>query len=264
MRNVDIDKDTLQAAIINTFNLRSTLYDKGFIENSVHEVLSLPEFHDRYENFRRKSPFAKDISYQDCCNSINALMADLTYTDKIDIKAYGITLHLLRHGQDDENMLGGWSDTHLTKKGIEQIKSVCALLDNEYDIIVSSDLVRTRESAEIIGNELKKEISYDKGFRETNNGKLRNLSVKEFNELYPGLYYSSLKMDECYPEGESPRMFFNRVSTAFLSLLENNRNKKILLITHGGVITAINCLINGYPYSNKLKITPQPGSLIKY
>lgn len=55
--------------------------------------------------------------------------------------------------------------------------------------------------------------------------------------------------------------FYNRVCSAFLKLLKNNRGKKILLVTHGGVITIILAMINGYEYSTKLKITPKTASL---
>lgn len=78
---------------------------------------------------------------------------------------------------------------------------------------------------------------------------------------YPGLYYSSLGIDDHYPNGESPREFYVRVRNAFLKLLEENQSKKILLVTHGGVITIILAMINGYEYSTKLKIAPKTASL---
>ena len=108
------------------------------------------------------------------------------------------------------------------------------------------------------------EIKYDSDFRETNNGDLKDLTKQEFNEKYNGLYFSSLKMDQCYPNGESPNQFYKRIKDAFIKLLEENKNKKILLVTHGGVITVIMCLIYGLPYSNLLKITPKTGTILKF
>lgn len=130
-------------------------------------------------------------------------------------------------------------------------------------MLVASDLARARESASIIGSVLGKEFIYDEAFRETNNGDLRNLTLSECRERYPGLYFSSLKMDECYPNGESPDLFYKRISKAFVELLEHNRNKKILLVTHGGVIAVILCLVHGLRYSNQLQIAPMTGSLTK-
>ena len=39
--------------------------------------------------------------------------------------------------------------------------------------------------------------------------------------------YSSLNMDENYPNGESPNMFYDRVKAAFEHLLYTYRNKKV-------------------------------------
>lgn len=106
-------------------------------------------------------------------------------------------------------------------------------------------------------------IIFDSNFREVNNGDLKNLTKEEFNIKYPGLYFSSLRMDEKYPNGDSPNSFYERVSKAFVELLENNRSKKILLVTHGGVITVILCLLNGYKYSNTINIVPKAGTITK-
>ena len=92
-------------------------------------------------------------------------------------------------------------------------------------------------------------IVYDYNYREVNNGVLKNLTLEEFNNKYPN--------------GESPNDFYNRVYNAFLNLIENNRGKKILLVTHGGVITVLLCLVKGYKYSNYLKIVPNTGTITK-
>lgn len=85
----------------------------------------------------------------------------------------------------------------------------------------------------------------------------------KFINKFPGMFFSSLKMNECYPNGESPVRFYSRVKEAFMKLLNENRNKKILLVTHGGVIIIILSLIYGFHYSNLLKISPKTGSIIK-
>ena len=47
-------------------------------------------------------------------------------------------IYLLRHGRDDEDFLGGWSDNKLTSKGKKQIKEAAlhakftALMDKFY------------------------------------------------------------------------------------------------------------------------------------
>ena len=152
----------------------------------------------------------------------------------------------------------------LTDKGKEEVRNLLGDIDDHYDLFISSDLVRTKETSLILNSKLNMEIKYDSDFRETNNGDLKDLTKQEFNEKYNGLYFSSLKMDQCYPNGESPNQFYKRIKDAFIKLLEENKNKKILLVTHGGVITVIMCLIYGLPYSNLLKITPKTGTILKF
>lgn len=64
-------------------------------------------------------------------------------------------------------------------------------------------------------------------------------------EKYPGLFFSSLNMDEAYPNGESPNDFYMRIKKWFSEFSSNCHNMKgnILVVTHGGVINVV------YPYS---------------
>ena len=216
-----------------------------------------------YENYSRKNRFASEISFDMCREAVWAIFSDILYSEPISVKDYGVEIHLVRHGEDEKDKLGGWSDSHLTENGKAQILNLVSELDRDYNLLISSDLVRARESAMIIGKVLGKDFIFDASFRETNNGRLKNLTVEEFQKKYPGMYFSSLRMDECYPDGESPMSFYNRVLKATMRLLEENRNKKILLVTHGGVITVILCCIQGLEFSNLLKIAPPTGSVIR-
>ena len=198
-----------------------------------------------------------------CKAAVYDIFNKLEFKDKINLSEYDIELHIVRHGQDERNKLGGWSDNHLIEEGINQINNLKDEIDDYYDLFISSDLTRCKETSNIINEKLNMNIVYDFNYREVNNGNLKNLTLEEFNNKYPGLYFSSLDMDEKYPNGESPNDFYNRVSNAFIDLIENNRGKKILLVTHGGVITVLLCLIKGYKYSNYLKIVPNTGTITK-
>jgi len=263
LRERGYDKAIFNAAVINTFLNRGTPLDKSFVEDSLRKVFSFFRIKDLYENYSKKNRFASDISFEMCQEAVWAIFSDINYLEPISVKDYGVEIRLVRNGEDEEDKLGGLSDSHLTEKGKSQILNLISELDRDYDLLVSSDLVRAKESAMIISRALGKEFVFDSAFRETNNGKLKNLTVEEFKEQYPGLYFSSLKMDECYPEGESPISFYKRVSNALLRLLEENRNKKILLVTHGGVITVILCCVHGLAFSNQLKIVPSTGTITR-
>ena len=183
--------------------------------------------------------------------------------EKINLEDYNIELHLVRHGEDEQDKVGGWSDNHLTPKGIEEVKALLPLIDNSYDLFISSDLVRAKETSAILNTKLNMDIIYDSNYRECNNGIYKNKLKSELNAL--GVKrFKEMPMDEAFPGGDSPSMFYARVKKAFIGLLENNRNKKILLVCHGGIITIIMCLLNGIEYNNQLRIHPKTGTLTIY
>ena len=182
----------------------------------------------------------------------------------IDLKKYGIELDIVRHGEYLPTKVGGWTDDHLSNNGVKQIESLIEQLDDNYDIFISSDLNRAKESADILNKKLQMNIVYDFSIREINSGILNDMSIEDFYNKYPGMFFQTLEMDESFPEGESPNSFYERVKNAFIRILDENRNKKILMVTHGGVITIIYCLLNGYKYSNKMQIDIKTGSITKF
>lgn len=117
--------------------------------------------------------------------------------------------------------------------------------------IVSSDLVRTKHTAEIINEKLKIDVEYSKVWREMNNGDLAGMENSVAAIKYPNLYFSTLKMDERYPNGESPIEFFRRIEKEFYNLLENASEKEnIMIVTHSGVINIIYHIVNKVQWSN--------------
>lgn len=75
----------------------------------------------------------------------------------------------MRHGEDDNTRLGGWSNAGLSHAGTEQVKkSAEKLIMGNYNInhIFSSDLPRAKETAEIIADKLSIEARFICEFRD--------------------------------------------------------------------------------------------------
>lgn len=166
----------------------------------------------------------------------------------------------VRHGKDDDRYRGGWSNLNLTDEGVEQVMELAKHLKKykeEYNIsrIVSSDLQRALTTSKIIAKELNLSITKEEAIRETNNGDLAGMLNEEALLNYPGLFFSSLDMDEAYPNGESPREFYVRIKEWFGRFVDEHKNEKenILVVTHGGVINIIYHLVNKLEWSNKNK-----------
>lgn len=164
----------------------------------------------------------------------------------------------IRHGKDDDRYRGGWSNLDLIPEGMEQAKKLAKHLKenkSNYEIsqIVSSDLPRTMTTASYISEELGLPILKDFQLRETNNGDLAGMMNCEALIKYPGVFFNSLKMNESYPNGESPNDFYMRIRTWFKNFVNKYRkhDSNILVVTHSGVINIIYHIIRNIEWSNK-------------
>lgn len=171
-----------------------------------------------------------------------------------------MVIYLVRHGKDDDAYRGGWSQLGLIDEGINQAKLLADYLYENKDAfnintLISSDLKRATETAEEIGYKLGLPVLNSPECRETNNGALAGMLNTEALEKYPGLFFNTLRMDESYPEGESPLQFFNRIKVSFENLCNSIECRKtksnVMLVTHSGVINIIYYILYGLEWTNK-------------
>lgn len=182
-------------------------------------------------------------------------VCDAIKVDLVDLPRSSAKVTLVRHGEDEQCSIGGWSDNKLTENGILQAESLARTLSRDYDVILSSDLPRAKQTAEIIAAKLNCEIEYIADLREVNNGDFKNMSKRDFNARKCKRFVD-MNMNEAYPNGESPFNFYERIKAVFSKILQKYDEKKILVVTHGGVITVIECLIHNWQYSNLLRLAP--------
>lgn len=151
-------------------------------------------------------------------------------------------IYLMRHGQDNENYIGGWSNLSLTEEGIKGVEETAKWIKENLSIerIISSDVKRAVETSEIVNKYLNVEYTTDSNLREQNKGLLNGMLKEEADKLYPD--FSKTNEDTVYPEGESLRDLYNRISTYINKILELEDNT--LIITHRGVINMIYYILN--------------------
>ena len=151
---------------------------------------------------------------------------------------------LVRHGQAEHNVSdlnGGWSQTGLTELGRVQVHAAARRLSEELEgcsiRLVSSDLRRARQTAEIIGEALGVAPEYVAGVREFNNGVAAGKTKQESREFYVEPHEPLLDWQP-YPGAETWRRMYARVSEAMYELMENH-TVPMLIVTHGGTIVSI-------------------------
>ncbi len=145
-------------------------------------------------------------------------------------------IYFLRHGEDDEGYVGGWSNAELTETGRKQVQEICTFLGKlPIRRIVSSDIKRARMTASIVGEYLNLPVEYSSSFRELDKGLLTGLKKEEANRLYPD-FQSGVPVDQKYPNGESMMDLYERIKEL---LKEIEGWDQVLIVTHRGVINMI-------------------------
>lgn len=164
----------------------------------------------------------------------------------------------VRHGKDSDQHRGGWSQLDLLPEGKREAEALADHLvrhkeDYHFTKMITSDLKRAETTATVLAETLQLPLEKESTLRETNNGDLAGMLNSEADQKFPHLYFRSLAMDEHYPNGESPREFYQRIKTWFQRFLQENNNsdETQIVVTHGGVINIIYHLVNQIEWTNK-------------
>lgn len=154
-------------------------------------------------------------------------------------------LTLVRHGETEWNVtmqLQGHRDSSLTKLGRKQVEATAELLKGrKFDCLYSSDLRRALRTAEIVNQYHQLEIQLESGLRERMFGIMESLTRNQLKQRYPETYegYMNRVPDFPIPNGESLTDFNNRAISTLQTIAEQNQEKNILLITHGGILDCV-------------------------
>jgi broad specificity phosphatase PhoE len=158
-------------------------------------------------------------------------------------------LILLRHGQTDYNVDGrmqGHIDSHLTDAGHEQAAEAAPVLASlAPDRLVSSDLRRAVDTAEVVGAACGLPVKLDPRLRETHLGLWQGHTVAEIERDYPGAI-AAWRSDPAWapPEGESRIDVVARsrpvVDELDAELADSDGvSETVLLVAHGGLIAGL-------------------------
>ncbi len=153
-------------------------------------------------------------------------------------------IYLMRHGQDDETYVGGWSNVSLLPEGREEVKESASWIKDNLDIkrILVSDVVRAVQSAKIVSEVINVPYQLEEKLREQNKGLLNGIPKDDAYNNYPGYTDKEITVDTVFPEGESLRNLYERIREYLEELLKMQDDT--LLITHRGVINMIYFLLN--------------------
>ncbi|MDF2677281.1 MAG: phosphoglycerate mutase family protein [Bacillota bacterium] len=159
------------------------------------------------------------------------------------------TIYFTRHGETEWNKqcrFQGSKNSELTEKGILAAELLAERIEDiDLDIIISSPLKRAYHTAEIVRGSKKVDIIESSGFMEINLGDFEGMLYDEIkinsNELIKKI--EADPFNNSYPNGENLMGFYNRVEKTFINIIENYKNKKSLIVAHGGTLKCIESYI---------------------
>lgn len=155
-------------------------------------------------------------------------------------------LILVRHGEAEHlvrGMTGGWTDLPLTELGRIQSaqagERLSGLLSGTSFKLFGSDLVRARQTAEIIGRAVQQAPTLTPALRDANNGIAAHLTRAEAKKIKRPMTQPLMDWVP-FPEAESWRMMMGRVVSFLAGLPDGEaRPEVVVLVTHRNVISAI-------------------------
>ena len=163
-----------------------------------------------------------------------------------------MTLYLVRHCQTDWNReparCQGWAEVELNEAGRAQARDLGrAYAGRGIELVVSSHLVRARETAELIDAELGGELPFvvDPRLSESHRGEWETRRFSSIMREESETWRQYLEHPETFrfPGGESLAIQQRRVLACLRDCALDGRTA--LLVTHGGSIRLTRCFLEG-------------------
>lgn len=142
-------------------------------------------------------------------------------------------------------MVGSWTDWELSELGKKQAENIALHLKEELTnqkcVLYSSDLLRAKQVAELIGKYLGITPILRQELRERNLGKCCGQSVKWLKKFSTTERYID---DKCFSDAESRREEWNRLKPFFDEIM-NNEEEIIIIVSHGDLLSVFNTMFLG-------------------
>jgi len=151
---------------------------------------------------------------------------------------------IVRHGEtvwNTEGRMQGHLDSSLTDKGMQQAELLAdRLKDESFDCIYSSDLGRAVDTAQAVASMTDHAVVTDKRIREKSFGVLQGLTMAEQQAARDN-------GGDDLDSGECLTAFSERVMHFFDDIAAAHHGERVLVVTHGGVLSLFLRLCLGLP-----------------
>lgn len=146
---------------------------------------------------------------------------------------------LIRHGRQNSPLCN--VDVPLSEEGKRQAELLAERLEQiKADAVWSSDLIRARETADIINEKLQTARVIREDLKEISFGDMEGLSDEVIADRFEDFLRGRAKMEQdmAFPGGECARDVLNRVLPVIHEILAEEYDT-VVVVTHGGVIRSL-------------------------
>ena len=163
-------------------------------------------------------------------------------------------LWLVRHGQTDWNRTGRWQGQAPFAPGLNETgrAQVLSMRDDLKDVtlsaIYSSDLLRARQTAELIAEPLGLTVTLEPRLQEIDLGVWEGMPSEEIEAKY-SQELAERARNPLYsraPNGESPHDVAERVLATVDQIASKHRDESVLIVSHGIALAVIICRAEGF------------------
>ncbi|WP_277212565.1 histidine phosphatase family protein [Isoptericola croceus] len=167
-----------------------------------------------------------------------------------------------------DGVVGGWYDSELTERGKQHAdsiaKALAATLDRSRAEIISSDLLRARQTAEVIASSLDTAVTLDPDLREKSFGEAEGKPqawLRERSIPLPG-EGERLNHDEGIAGAETRWQLAERCYRAMTRIMDSRAEDQIV-VTHGGPTTLLIAAWIGMPIeaAGRVQFPTRSGSI---
>lgn len=140
-------------------------------------------------------------------------------------------------------MIGSWTDWPLTENGRQQAANIACQLKKEFEghpyALYASPLLRTKATADIIGQELSIKPRFSDALKERGLGSAIGKSVAWLKE---NIAQEELTVfDKCFSDAESRSDVWQRLYPFYTDLLTSDETN-IILVSHGDTLSIFNVM----------------------
>lgn len=160
-------------------------------------------------------------------------------------------VYLVRHGVcEGGTIFRGTTDSALSEPGRQQMRQALAQFTaSSLDLLISSPLLRCQQPAQHFCLRQGLPLHIEEDFREIHFGQWEGQPVADIERIHPDRINRFWRDPVSHPppDGETMAAFQQRVVRAWQRMLDGQRGKRVLLLSHGGVMRLILAQLLGMP-----------------